>query len=417
MHGSRHGRSGLIPASPRVPAGFAGQAGSLARAGTGQGGSLASPEAGEIKVGIVGLREKSVSEAHALAVHGTPGLILVACADTRDGRAQEWAREHGRGCAAFTSLHDMATALDGRLDAVILAVPDRFHAALAIEAMREFGLYVLVEKPPTETLAEAEEMVAVSRKMQRPLLCGTVYVHSYPHIRQAVTAESLGKLFSAVAWWDRRRGAVFWREGPADPFVDQGVHLIALLGDIFGWPEPVRLKAIESNVVGREATINVGVFNDGEWGGQPLDPAKWKGPDVAEVHIDFHGDPGAEPTVLHWTVRASVLGNYPSSEQIVAEVKRARGTLRIPVLTGKVDPAIHRPQLYEERWNGQWNAQLRQPLPPDIDQTFRNQARHWNRVIRLQEPPRVGGSQILWLMRIIDKYRQSVDAGGSELQF
>jgi predicted dehydrogenase len=362
-----------------------------------------------IRVGIIGLGD--VSAAHARAIHETAGMELVACADNKPGRAREWAANEGHGCRPFASLREMATAMTGELDAVIASVPDRYHADVAIEAMREFGLWVLVEKPPTETLADAQALVAASLETRRPLLCGTVYVHGHPQLDDwHVTDQALGFRFEGHAQWLRRRGQVWWRPGPSDPFGDQGVHLLALLGDIFGWPKPVRLKGSEWNAVGREATINVGVFDNPEIGVRRLNPAQFQGVDNSRLVIDFPGP-------VQWTVWTSVLGNYETSEAIQAEVFGARSSLRIPIVTGEVDPALHLPKMFNEDHGILGNWVGRQPRPPRIDQVFRLQAQHWQNVIRRGERPRVGGSEILWLMGIIEKYRKSVAAGGIELTF
>ncbi len=62
-------------------------------------------------------------------------------------------------------------SLIGRVDAVSLAVPTEVHCEIAC-AMLEAGVHVLVEKPISRTLAEADRMIAAAKKSDALLQVG-----------------------------------------------------------------------------------------------------------------------------------------------------------------------------------------------------------------------------------------------------
>jgi predicted dehydrogenase len=104
----------------------------------------------ELRVGVIGVG--SLGQHHARVYAGLTDTTLVGVVDTDARRAQEIAGRHG--CAPFTDFKDLV----GRVDAVSLVVPTTLHHAIAKECLSH-GLHVLVEKPMTSTVAEAEDLI------------------------------------------------------------------------------------------------------------------------------------------------------------------------------------------------------------------------------------------------------------------
>ena len=94
-----------------------------------------------------------------------PGVRLEAVVDIDADRAAAVAAE--TGAAPETDL----TALDGRVDAVTLAVPTVSHHAVALPLL-ERGISVLVEKPMARTLAEADGLIAAAEASGAVLAVG-----------------------------------------------------------------------------------------------------------------------------------------------------------------------------------------------------------------------------------------------------
>ena len=89
--------------------------------------------------------------------HQLPGAQLEYVVD-RDPAARQRA-ERLYGCKTADSLDDVLA--EDRVDAVVIATPARTHYALTKRAL-EAGKHVLVEKPLTMDVAEAEEVVALA---------------------------------------------------------------------------------------------------------------------------------------------------------------------------------------------------------------------------------------------------------------
>src|SRR5712691_1164926 len=66
---------------------------------------------------------------------------------------------------------DVEVAFHSDVDGIIIATPVRTHYQLAKEALL-CGKHVLVEKPLTTNVAEAEELVALAGEQQRVLMVG-----------------------------------------------------------------------------------------------------------------------------------------------------------------------------------------------------------------------------------------------------
>ena len=88
---------------------------------------------------------------------------LVGVVDPDLLRADSTAREFG--CRSFGSLEQLLTT-HSEVQAASVTVPTVHHKTIAI-ALMEAGVDVLIEKPVATSLAEADELIAVSRNHQR----------------------------------------------------------------------------------------------------------------------------------------------------------------------------------------------------------------------------------------------------------
>ncbi len=105
------------------------------------------------RVAVVGVG--ALGQHHARVYASLTGAALTGVFDIDAQRAAEVAARHG--CRAFAHLRDV---LDGA-DAVSVAVPTIDHHRVA-RALLEAGKDVLVEKPMTRTLEEADELIRIS---------------------------------------------------------------------------------------------------------------------------------------------------------------------------------------------------------------------------------------------------------------
>lgn len=140
-----------------------------------------------VRVGVVGVGY--LGFFHAQKYAGLPSANLVGVADINRSRAEEVAK------AVQTQAYTSHRELLGRVEAVSIATPTPEHYAIARDFL-EAGVHVLVEKPMTPSLAEADDLVALARRKQRVLQVGHLerfnpaFRTVAPHIRQPMFIEA-----------------------------------------------------------------------------------------------------------------------------------------------------------------------------------------------------------------------------------
>ena len=102
---------------------------------------------------------------HARLLSGMDGVELVGVVDTDEERAHIVGREYG--VDAYLS----GSALPDRVAGVVVAVPTEVHVAVATPFL-ETGRAVLIEKPITRSLDEADGLVALAAKSGALLAVG-----------------------------------------------------------------------------------------------------------------------------------------------------------------------------------------------------------------------------------------------------
>lgn len=104
-----------------------------------------------IRAAVVGVG--ALGRHHARILASTPDIEFVGVVDANVERAREIAALHG------VSAFEDGAALVGHADAVCIATPTVSHHEVA-GALIDAGLHVLVEKPMTTTLEQADDLIA-----------------------------------------------------------------------------------------------------------------------------------------------------------------------------------------------------------------------------------------------------------------
>ncbi|MCH8806535.1 MAG: Gfo/Idh/MocA family oxidoreductase [Planctomycetes bacterium] len=124
-----------------------------------------------INLAIIGLKKMGGAHVRTLLNHGDVQIVAV-CDVRRDLREATKLRVEShyaarrtdgkyRGCEAYHE-YERVMARDD-IDAVLIAVPDHWHAIIAIAACRA-GKDVYCEKPLSRTIGEARQMVGAARR-------------------------------------------------------------------------------------------------------------------------------------------------------------------------------------------------------------------------------------------------------------
>ncbi|PYR62331.1 MAG: hypothetical protein DMF91_07320 [Acidobacteria bacterium] len=116
-----------------------------------------------LRVGVIGVGH--LGRHHARILSSLPGARLVAVVDTIGGRAAEIATVNRT--KASTDYRDLL----GEVDAVTIAVPTELHREIALPFL-EAGVPVLVEKPMTRSLGEADDLIAAAARTNVALAVG-----------------------------------------------------------------------------------------------------------------------------------------------------------------------------------------------------------------------------------------------------
>jgi predicted dehydrogenase len=132
------------------------------------------------------------------------------------------------------------------IDVVVVVTSNTSHHPIAKQCLLA-GRHVVVDKPFTTTLAEAEDLVRLARQQRRLLSVyqDRRYTGDFVTVQQVVAGGALGRVVSYEAHFDRfrpelRPGA--WREQPlpgSGVWFDLGPHLVDQALLLFGTPEAV----------------------------------------------------------------------------------------------------------------------------------------------------------------------------------
>ena len=160
------------------------------------------------------------------------------------------------------------------VDAVIIGVPNQFHAPLAIRAI-EAGKHVLMEKPMGINSNAAKQILKASRASDKVVMIGhQMRWESIPmQIKEQVERGELGRIYTAKAGWMRRKGIPGWGtwftrmdQSGGGPLIDIGVHMLDLSLYLMGNPKPVSVYGATYAEFGPRK-MGIGTWGKPNWEG------------------------------------------------------------------------------------------------------------------------------------------------------
>jgi predicted dehydrogenase len=212
--------------------------------------------------GIARTHATGIAEAGAaLAAAGGRGARLVAVMDIDEDRLGSFAGEFGVN-ETYDSLDDLLAK--GRPDLVHVCTPPSAHVGPALGCLRA-GVSVLVEKPPTISLREIDELVAAEGADGNGPWFATVFQHRFGsgqrRLKALLASGVLGRPLFAVCHttWYRSQEYfdVPWRgnwdtEG-GGPTMGHGIHQMDMLLDVLGeWTQVSALASTQARVMATE---------------------------------------------------------------------------------------------------------------------------------------------------------------------
>jgi len=182
----------------------------------------------KIKTAVIGVGH--LGKEHARVYHTLEAADLVAVCDTNEANGRAIAEKYG---ARFVSDY---RELLGEVEAVSVATPTIHHHE-ATCACLEAGIGVLVEKPISHTLAEADEMIALAKAKGVVLQVGHIERFN-PAFRALQQQLSRPKFFEA-----HRMGIFTLRSLDIDVVMDLMVHELDIIASLVP-SEVVKIEAV-----------------------------------------------------------------------------------------------------------------------------------------------------------------------------
>jgi predicted dehydrogenase len=177
-----------------------------------------------------------ITRVHSRNLKALEGDVVCGYASREASRSEDMCRSFNGAC----SYADYTSAIqDARTDAVVIAVPPRFHLDLALQALAA-GKHVLVEKPAFLTLADYETVREARDRARRIVLVGENdhYKPLAVTLRKLLAAGAIGEMvfahFTTIV--RRLKQADDWRNDETmaggDAFFEEGIHWLHVAGSL-----------------------------------------------------------------------------------------------------------------------------------------------------------------------------------------
>ena len=176
---------------------------------------------------------------HAPLIQATPGLILYTVVSRDAGKVHaDW--------PAVRVVEDARAAFaDPDIQLVVIASPNDSHAPLAIAALAQ-GKHVVVDKPFTLTVQEAQQVIDAATRADRlvSVFQNRRWDADFLTVQRLIGDGTLGRVAEFHSHFDRFRPVVQdrWRERDAPGgglWYDLGPHLLDQAVQLFGLPEAI----------------------------------------------------------------------------------------------------------------------------------------------------------------------------------
>ena len=328
-----------------------------------------------LRVGVVGVGH--LGRHHARILAAMPDVDLVGVVDARLGQAQAVAR----ACSPSTQAYDNHRDLMGQVDAVSVAVPTRYHRAVAGDFL-DIGIPCMVEKPLATTLLEAEDLVALADTRSVPLQVG--HIERFNPALSALDGLAFRPKYIAA----ERLGTYTFRSTDIGVVLDLMIHDIDLVLSLVSAP------------VRSVAAVGVGVFGGFE--------------DVANARIEFEDGCVASLTASRASFQAvRKMRLFAPEGYVTLDFASKQGTLVRPsemLRRGEIDldgVDLAQPAAVKERLFGkilrvdQVQGESREPLALELEDFVA--------AVRTGSRPRVTGHDGLRAIRLADQILRSLE--------
>lgn len=267
-------------------------------------------------------------------------------------------------------LHDAAVEL------VLIATPTSTHFPLGKKAL-EAGKHIFLEKPMCGTSVEAEELIAIAKKMGRHIFVDHTFAFapSVTKIHEYVQKKTIGELL----YFDSTRINLGIIQTDTNVLWDLAIHDLTILGMIKDYKTVKEICAHGSAFYGKQAEVGHLhlTFTDGF---------------MAHIHVSWLSPVKIRHTILSGTKAMVTYDDCEPSEKIRLYDKGVEKDIQKP-----------NPLLPTYR-----SGDITIPAMT-VKETLSLEADHVLRCVRGQEQPRVSGEDGLGILRILEKANLSME--------
>jgi predicted dehydrogenase len=155
-----------------------------------------------VRIGVIGLG--TMGEQYAKIYSAHPLADVIAVSSRRVERVEEIRARYGIA-DGYTDYRKMLERSD--LDAVVVATPDNFHFDPARDVL-ESGKHVLIEKPMTTSVVEADKLLQLSRHTRKKIQVAFNHRWLAPYHQAKVTIAE-GQIGMPLAGYARKNDTIW----------------------------------------------------------------------------------------------------------------------------------------------------------------------------------------------------------------
>src|SRR5262245_140268 len=329
----------------------------------------------QINVGLIGYGYWGPNLLRNL--HETDGVQVTRCVDLRPERRAAASKRYPT-VQVSAEADDILT--DSEIEAVVIATPVFTHHALAKRAL-EANKHVLVEKPMTRTVKEAEELIQLAKSRNVVLMVDHTFVYTgaVRRMKEIVEAQELGELY----YFDSVRVNLGLFQHDIDVIWDLAPHDVSILTYLI--PEkPHSVSAVGADHTGR-GLVDVAYLT-----------LHFKNNFIAHFHVNWLSPVKLRHNLIGGSRRMLVYDDMEPSEKVRVydrgiQVRSQEGIYKA---------------LVDYRMGDVWSPKV------DVREALSVECEHFVNCIRTGASPNSGGESGLQVVKILEAATDSVINGG-----
>jgi predicted dehydrogenase len=333
----------------------------------------------DIRVGVIGYGYWGPNLVRNLME--TDGARVVACAERRPDR-RDLAQRRYPGLAVTADAD--AILDDPDVDAVVIATPVSTHHELARQALEQ-GKHVLVEKPMTRTVAEAEDLIRLAEANDRVLMVDHTFIYTgaVRKTRELLTNGELGELY----YFDSVRVNLGIFQHDSDVLWDLAPHDLSILTHLIAKP-PRHVAAVGVDHVGTGLSdmVYLTVFYENSF--------------LAHVHVNWLSPVKVRQILLGGDRRMLVYDDTEPSEKVRVYDSGIKVTTQEGIYATLVD----------YRTGDMWAPKL------ELREALSTECEHFVDCVRLRKKPITNGEAGLAVVRLLEAASKSLAADGARVR-